>query len=94
MNPELIVPIVAILMVFGSPVAIVYVLRHFRLKERELQFEAAEDTDERYKRLEGRLERMEKLLGSMQSEIRALPPHAPKGEHLYLPAPGRDEPKG
>ncbi len=34
---------------------------------------------------------MEQLLGSVQADIRALPP-APKAE-LYLPAPQRDETK-
>ncbi len=100
MDTNVPVPVVAMLVVFGMPVAIVYVIKHFRLKEKELQLEAAEDADERYKRLEGRLDRMEKMLGAMHSEIRALPPPAQgalpaaKAEQLYLPAPRRDETKG
>jgi hypothetical protein len=102
MNPDTIPAVVAMLMVFGMPVAIVYVIKHFKLKERELQLEAGLDAEDRFKKLEGRLDRMEKLLGSVQSEIRALPPAAspppaplaPKAEHLYLPAPPRDETKG
>ena len=68
MDPNVIVPIVALITIFGSPVAILYVWKHFKLKERELALESGEVADERYKQLEGRLVRMEKLLGSMQSE--------------------------
>jgi hypothetical protein len=93
MNPDVIVPIVAMISIFGMPVAIVFVLKHFKLKERELALDAGLDAEERYKKLEGRLERIEKSLGSLQSEMRQLPA-APKAE-LYLPAPAqRDETKG
>jgi hypothetical protein len=100
MNVEIFIPIVAMLSIFGMPVAIIYVLKHFRLKERELALEAGVDAEEKYKRLEARLDRIEKLLGSMESEIRALPSGsagalpAAKAEQLYLPAPRADETKG
>jgi hypothetical protein len=89
MGPEVIVPIVAMITIFGMPVAIVYVLKHFKLKERELALEERA-SDEEYKALESRLARVEKQLGTVQAEMRQLPA-APKAE-LYLPAPAPARP--
>jgi hypothetical protein len=91
MEAHAIIPIVALLVTFGMPVAIVYVIKHFRFKERELSLEAGLDAEEKYQKLEAKLDRVEKMLGSMQAEMRQLPP-APKAD-LYLP-PHRDESKG
>jgi hypothetical protein len=91
MDPELLIPIISVLAVFGAPVAIIYVLRHFRLMERELNLEAGVDQNESYKKLEARLERIERLLTSIQSEVRALPP-GPTGP-AQLPPARREEAK-
>jgi hypothetical protein len=98
MNPDLIVPIVALITIFGMPVAIVYVLKHFKVKERELalqerelSLEAGSDAG-KFKQLEVRLDRMERLLGSVEAQLRALPPSPAKAE-LYLPPRRPDETK-
>ncbi|HVY48375.1 MAG TPA: hypothetical protein VHB21_20950 [Minicystis sp.] len=80
MEPKSIIAIVALLSVFGAPVAIVYVIRLFRLKERELQLEAGGGDEARTRALEARLERIERLLVTIERDVRALPgaPAAPQ----------------
>lgn len=67
------IPIVSVLAVFGFPVAIVFVLKYFKLKERELSLEM--DSRERSQRqqlaIEQRVERLESVLLSLDHDVRA-----------------------
>jgi hypothetical protein len=67
------IPIVSVLAVFGFPVAIVFVVRYFKLKERELALEA--DSRERSQKqqaaIEQRVERLEGVLLSLDHDVRA-----------------------
>ncbi len=67
------IPIVSVLAVFGFPVAIVFVIKYFKLKERELALEA--DSRERSQRqqlaIEQRVERLEGVLLSLDHDVRA-----------------------
>jgi len=67
------IPIVSVLAVFGFPVAIVFVIKYFKLKERELALEA--DSRERSQRqqlaIEHRVERLEEVLLSLDHDVRA-----------------------
>ena len=89
------IPIVAVLAVFGFPVAIVFVLKYFRLKERELNLEM--ETRERSQRqqlaIEQRVERLEGVLLSLDHDVRARlgieqPATAPPARPDLLEAPG------
>ena len=74
MEPALLVPIVALLSIFGMPVAIIFVTKHFRLKEQELKLEAAIAENEQTKLLEARVARLESTLGALDRDVRrALP---------------------
>src|SRR5207244_8582448 len=70
---QALIPIVAVLAVFGFPVAIVFVLKYFKLKERELALEV--ETRERSQRqqlaIEQRVERLEGVLLSLDHDVRA-----------------------
>jgi hypothetical protein len=67
------IPIVSVLAVFGFPVAIVFVIKYFKLKERELSLEA--DSRDRSQRqqlaIEQRVERLEGVLVSLDHDVRA-----------------------
>src|SRR5712664_998510 len=67
------IPIVSVLAVFGFPVAIVFVIKYFKLKERELALEA--DSRERSQRqqlaIENRVERLEGVLLSLDHDTSA-----------------------
>ena len=67
------IPIVAVLAVFGFPVAILFVLKYFKLKERELALEAEsrERTQRQQLAIEARVERLEGLLLSLDHDVRA-----------------------
>jgi hypothetical protein len=76
MNSEMLgalIPIVSVLAVFGFPVAIVFVIKYFKLKERELSLEV--DSRERSQRqqlaIEQRVERLEGVLVSLDHDVRA-----------------------
>lgn len=70
---QALIPIVSVLAVFGFPVAIVFVLKYFKLKERELALEV--ETRERSQRqqlaIEQRVERLEGVLLSLDHDVRA-----------------------
>ncbi|HEY4122073.1 MAG TPA: hypothetical protein VGM56_29605 [Byssovorax sp.] len=70
MSPALLVPIIALLSVFGMPVAIVYVLKYFRLKEQELRLEEAIARGEQTKLLEARVAKLESTLGALDRDVR------------------------
>jgi hypothetical protein len=76
MTPEqlqFLIPIVAILAVFGLPVALVFVFKYFKLKDRELQLEADAQrwVREQHQLLEGRVQRLESVVLSLDQELRA-----------------------
>jgi len=62
------VPIIAILFTFGCPVAIVWVLKHFQYKKRELELEAelhGREMEMRLRTLEARQAAVETALGAL-----------------------------
>ena len=67
------IPIVAVLAVFGFPVAIVFVLKHFKLKERELamELESRQKSQQQQHAIEGRVQRLEEVLLSLDHDVRA-----------------------
>ena len=76
MTPEMLqvfIPIVAILVVFGFPVALIFTLKWFKLKDKELQLET-EVRKTSGQALEARVQRLH-LAG--RRVVRA-PPHASK----------------
>jgi len=70
---QALIPIVSVLAVFGFPVAIVFVLKYFKLKERELALEAEsrERTQKQQVAIEQRVERLEGVLLSLDHDVRA-----------------------
>ena len=75
-NSEMIqsfIPIVSVLAVFGFPVAIVFVIKYFKLKDRELALEAEtrEHSQRQQLAIEQRVERLEEVLISLDHDVRA-----------------------
>ena len=73
MTPEMLqvfIPIVAILVVFGFPVALIFTLKWFKLKDKELHLEA-EMGKTSGKALEARVQRLESIILSLDSDLRA-----------------------
>jgi hypothetical protein len=70
---QALIPIVSVLAVFGFPVAIVFVLKYFKLKERELALEAEsrERTQKQQVAIEQRVERLEGVVLSLDHDVRA-----------------------
>ena len=67
---EMLVPIVAILVTFAFPVALVFTFKWFKLKEKELQVEA----DMRRtagEALEARVQRLESVILALDADLRA-----------------------
>jgi len=67
------IPIVSVLAVFGFPVAIVFVIKYFKLKERELalEVESRERSHKQQFAIEQRVERLEGVLLSLDHDVRA-----------------------
>ena len=67
------IPIVSVLAVFGFPVAIVFVIKYFKLKERELalEVESRERSQRQQLAIEQRVERLEGVLVSLDHDVRA-----------------------
>jgi hypothetical protein len=67
------IPIVSVLAVFGFPVAIVFVLKYFKLKERELamEVESRERSQKQQLAIEQRVERLEGVLLRLDHDVRA-----------------------
>ena len=65
------IPIIAILATFGCPVALVFVFKWFKLKDRELQLDA-ELRKDAGAALEARVQRLESIL--LQIEPHLVPP--------------------
>jgi hypothetical protein len=70
---EALIPIVAVLATFGFPVAIVFVLKYFKLKERELAIdvEARQKTQQQQFAIEERVRRLEEVLINLDHDVRA-----------------------
>jgi hypothetical protein len=67
------IPIVSVLAVFGFPVAIVFVIKYFKLKERELavEMESRQRSERQQLAIEQRVERLEEVLLSLDHDVRA-----------------------
>jgi hypothetical protein len=73
MNPDqlyIFIPIVAMLVVFGFPVALVFTLKWFKLKDRELQLEA-EYRKTSGQALEARVRRLESIILALDTDVRS-----------------------
>jgi|SRR5205823_2523485 len=67
---QMLIPIVAILAVFGFPVVLVYVWKWFKLKDKELQVES-EMRRTAGQALEARVQRLESVILALDSDVRA-----------------------
>lgn len=69
---QMLIPIVAILATFGFPVALVFVFKYFKLKDRELQLEADAQkwVREQHQLLESRVQRLESVVLSLDRDVR------------------------
>jgi hypothetical protein len=81
---EMLIPIVAILSTFGFPVAMVFIFKWFKLRERELQVDS-DFRKESSASLEARVQRLESVLLQLDPQLRAPglltgPPAATVGE--------------
>jgi hypothetical protein len=67
------IPIVSVLVVFGFPVAIIFVLKYFKLKERELaiEVEGRQKSQQQQFAIEERVRRLEDVLLSLDHDVRA-----------------------
>ena len=67
------IPIVAVLATFGFPVAIVFVIKYFKLKERELALdvEARQKSQQQQFAIEERVRRLEDVLVNLDHDVRA-----------------------
>ncbi|HWE23089.1 MAG TPA: hypothetical protein VG496_04030 [Myxococcales bacterium] len=67
------IPITGMLVVFGFPVAIVFVLKYFKLKERELatSVEAGQRSQQQQLAIEQRVRRLEEVLLNLDHDVRA-----------------------
>jgi hypothetical protein len=85
------IPIVAIIMTMGLPIALVFIFKWFKLKERELQL----DADLRKtagQALESRVQRLESIILALDSDLRAklsAPPHPELMESPGAPEAGQ-----
>ncbi|SRR6266851_9866223 len=89
MNYEILIPIVAIVVTFSFPVALVFVSKWFKLRERELQL-AAESrrwNEEHAKALEARVQRLESIVLSLDKDVRTTLLEAPATPASAEPGP-------
>jgi hypothetical protein len=73
MNPDMLqmlIPIIAILTVFGFPVALIFTFKWFKLKEKELQIDA-ELRKSAGEALESRVQRLESVILALDADLRA-----------------------
>ena len=92
------VPIIAILATFGAPVAIVWMVKHFKLKHRELDLEAqlhGKELELRLRTLEARQAAVETALTAIGAKP-SLPPVEQRMSLLESPGtssePGEEKP--
>lgn len=82
---EMLIPIVAILVTFAFPVALVFTFKWFKLKEKELQLEA-EMRRTAGQALESRVQRLESVILALDADLRAkLNAGAPSRADLFEP---------
>jgi hypothetical protein len=67
---QMLIPIVAILAVFGAPVMLVYIWKWFKRKDKELQLES-EMRRSAAQALEARVQRLESVILALDSDVRA-----------------------
>jgi hypothetical protein len=67
---QMLIPIVAIIVTFGFPVALVFIWKWFKLKDKELQIEA-EMRRSSGQALEARVQRLESVILALDSDVRA-----------------------
>jgi hypothetical protein len=67
---QMLIPITAILATFGCPVALVFVFKWFKLREREMQFDA-DLRKEVNVALEARMQRVESILLQLEPHLRS-----------------------
>jgi hypothetical protein len=78
---QMLIPIIAILVTFAFPVALVFTFKWFKLKEKELQLEA-EMRKTAGQALESRVQRLESVILALDADLRA---------KLNVAAPSRTE---
>ena len=86
------VPLFGVLITFGMPVAIIYTVKHFKLRHRELELEAemhGKQTQARLSSIEARLGVIESALGAI---ARGQPLLQERMSMLEPPASSADEP--
>lgn len=92
---QMLIPIVAIIVTFGFPVALVFTLKWFKLKDKELQLEA-EFRKTSGQALESRVQRLESIILALDADLRAklgaAPPH--RSELFDAPATGESSQPG
>jgi hypothetical protein len=87
---ELLIPIIAILVTFGFPVALVFTLKWFKLKDKELQLEA-DMRKTSGQALESRVQRLESIILALDADLRAkLASPAQHGDLFEAPATGEE----
>src|SRR3954468_17674563 len=67
---QMLIPIVAILATFGFPVALVYVWKWFKLKDKELQLDS-EMRRSSGQAIEARVQRLESIILALDADLRA-----------------------
>ena len=83
---QVFIPIVAILVVFGFPVALIFTLKWFKLKDKELQVDS-EIRRTTGQALESRVQRLESIILALDSDLRAKIASSPRSELYESPAP-------
>jgi hypothetical protein len=81
---EALIPIVAIIMTFGFPVAIVFTFKWFKFKERELQADL-EFRKSAGHAIEARVQRLESIIFALDADLRSKL-GAPRAELMEGPA--------
>ena len=81
MDPAVLIPIAVTAIVFGMPVALVFMNKFFKLKEKELALEAEAQrwAERQYSALDSRVQRLESVLLSRDDDLRkrlGATPHA------------------
>jgi hypothetical protein len=82
---EVLVPIVALVVTFAFPVALVFTLKWFKLKDKELQLEA-EMRKTSGQALEARVQRLESIILALDTDLRARLGAPPRSELFEAPA--------
>jgi hypothetical protein len=87
---ETLIPIVAILATFGFPVALVFVWKWFKLKDRELQLDS-ELRRTAGNALESRVQRLESIIMALDADLRAKLDAGPAQRAELMEGPGAPE---